>query len=132
MQSMNWLFTLLLLSGKLIKGGKVVDFKDTLTSPNIIRKYQGKLINKNSAKVNSVKKASGAVDDITIPSVRNNEFNKWFDNLTSKQLDEVWKNPEIRKKIEDRIRRPGGYHEWHLVSITPSFKKWGVSMDDIK
>lgn len=34
--------------------------------------------------------------------------------------------------IEDRIRQPGGYHEWHLVSRTPKFKKWGVSMDDIK
>ncbi|WP_413524535.1 hypothetical protein [Carnobacterium divergens] len=88
---------------------------------------------KGSGAVDDVgKKASGAVDDITIPSVRNNEFNKWFDNLTSKQLDEFWKNPEIRKKIEDRIRRPGGYHEWHLVSRTPTFKKWGISMDDIK
>lgn len=83
-------------------------------------------------KVSSPKKASGAVDDIKIPSVRNNEFSKWFDNLTSEQLEELWKNPEIRKKIEDRIRRPGGYHEWHLVSRTPTFKKWGVSMDDIK
>ncbi|MBC1823689.1 pre-toxin TG domain-containing protein [Listeria seeligeri] len=87
---------------------------------------------KGSGTGDIIEKASGAVDDITIPSVRNNEFNKWFDNLTSKQLDEVWKNPEIRKKIEDRIRRPGGYHEWHLVSRTPTFKKWGVSMDDIK
>ena len=49
-----------MLSSKLTKGGKVVNFKGTLTSPNIIKKYQGKLITKNSAKVNSVKKASGA------------------------------------------------------------------------
>lgn len=34
--------------------------------------------------------------------------------------------------MEDRIRQPGGYHEWHLVSRTPEFKKWGVSIDDIK
>ncbi|EOL45077.1 T7SS effector LXG polymorphic toxin [Enterococcus caccae] len=79
-----------------------------------------------------VKKVSEAADDIKIPSVRNNEFNKWFDNLTSEQLEKLWKNTELRKKIEDRIRRPGGYHEWHLVSRTPTFKKWGVSMDDIK
>ncbi len=44
----------------------------------------------------------------------------------------MWSNPHLRSKIEDRIRRPGGYHEWHLVARTPQFKKWGVSMDDIK
>lgn len=30
------------------------------------------------------------------------------------------------------FRRPGGYHEWHLVARTPKFKQWGISMDDIK
>lgn len=34
--------------------------------------------------------------------------------------------------MSDRIRQPGGYHEWHLVSRTPKFKEWGVSMDNIK
>lgn len=44
----------------------------------------------------------------------------------------MWNIPELRRKIEDRIRRPGGYHEWHLVARTPKFKQWGNSMDDIK
>jgi len=44
----------------------------------------------------------------------------------------MWNNPQLRSKIEDRIRRPGGYHEWHLVARTPKFKQWGISMDDIK
>jgi len=38
----------------------------------------------------------------------------------------------LRSKIEDRIRRSGGYHEWHLVARTPKFKRWGISRDDIK
>ncbi|NQM14384.1 hypothetical protein HO422_09850 [Streptococcus suis] len=75
---------------------------------------------------------SGSVDEVVIPSVRDGEFNKWFDSLTSEEFIKLWDNPQIRKIIEDRIRKPGGYHEWHLVSRTPKFKSWGVSMDDIK
>src|SRR5690625_2494632 len=72
------------------------------------------------------------IRNIKIPSVRNNEFNKWFDNLSVKEFEQMWNIPELRRKIEDRIRRPGGYHEWHLVARTPKFKQWGISMDDIK
>ncbi|MBJ9982451.1 hypothetical protein IBT52_21995 [Bacillus sp. S72] len=72
------------------------------------------------------------LSDVKIPSERNNEFNKWFDNLSAKEFEEMWNNPQLRSKIEDRIRRPGGYHEWHLVARTPKFKQWGISMDDIK
>ncbi|UUM62336.1 pre-toxin TG domain-containing protein [Streptococcus suis] len=78
------------------------------------------------------KSLSGSVDEVDIPSVRDGEFNKWFDSLTSEEFIKLWDNPQIRKIIEDRIRKPGGYHEWHLVSRTPKFKSWGVSMDDIK
>ncbi len=67
-----------------------------------------------------------------IPSVRNGEFNNWFNDLTPEQFDQLWDNKKLREKIEDRIRRPGGYHEWHLVSRTPTFKRWGISKDDIK
>lgn len=56
----------------------------------------------------------------------------WFDNLSVDEFEEMWNLPHLRSKIEDRIRRPGGYHEWHLVARTPKFKRWGVSMDDIK
>lgn len=77
-------------------------------------------------------KTSGALDKVTIPSVRKGEFNKWFDNLSSEEFNRMWEDPKLRKKIEDRIRRPGGYHEWHLVSRTPKFKEWEISMNDIK
>ncbi|PFC02533.1 hypothetical protein CN280_20945 [Bacillus cereus] len=73
-----------------------------------------------------------AIGKITIPSIRNGEFNKWFDELSSKEFNKMWENPKLRKRIEDRIRRPGGYHEWHLVARTPKFKEWGISMNDIK
>jgi RHS repeat-associated protein len=71
-------------------------------------------------------------DIITIPSVRNNEFNQWFDNLSSEQFDQIWSNPELRKKIQQRLRHPGGMHEWLLVSRADKFKKWGVTADEIK
>ena len=93
-------------------------------------------INKITNKLDDFSKAlkSSELDELNmeIPSVRNGEFNQWFDNLTPEELEKLWENPQLRKKIEDRIRKPGGYHEWHLVSRTPKFKRWGVSMDDIK
>ncbi|MDR4166536.1 hypothetical protein FO494_19435 [Bacillus paranthracis] len=73
-----------------------------------------------------------AIGKINIPSIRNGEFNKWFDELSSKEFNKMWEDPKLRKRIEDRIRRPGGYHEWHLVARTPKFKEWGISMNDIK
>ncbi|MCR6462171.1 WXG100 family type VII secretion target [Bacillus paranthracis] len=79
-----------------------------------------------------VKGTGEAIGKINIPSIRNGEFNKWFDELSSKEFNKMWENPKLRKRIEDRIRRPGGYHEWHLVARTPKFKEWGISMNDIK
>ena len=67
-----------------------------------------------------------------IPSVRNGEFNKFFNSLTSEELDTIWKDPKLRQIIEDRLRQPGGLHEWHLVSRTPQFKKWNVTAEQIK
>ncbi|WP_200880589.1 hypothetical protein [Clostridium drakei] len=67
-----------------------------------------------------------------IPSVRNGEFNKFFNSLTSEELDEMWKEPELRQTIEDKLRQPGGLHEWHLVSRTPQFKNWNVTAEQIK
>ncbi|WP_143316504.1 pre-toxin TG domain-containing protein [Clostridium sp. HBUAS56017] len=67
-----------------------------------------------------------------IPSVRNGEFNKFFNSLTSEELDEIWKDPKLRETIEDRLRQPGGLHEWHLVSRTPQFKNWYVTAEQIK
>ncbi|GLF85265.1 ribonuclease YqcG [Bacillus safensis] len=74
----------------------------------------------------------GAGKSTDIPSVRNKEFNKWFDKLSVDEFEKAWNVPALRSKIEDRIRQPGGYHEWHLVARTPQFKKWDVSMDRIK
>jgi hypothetical protein len=37
----------------------------------------------------------------------------------------------LRSIIESRIRYPGGFHEWHLVSRAPIFKRWGVKAEDI-
>ncbi|UDF18502.1 pre-toxin TG domain-containing protein [Bacillus pumilus] len=74
----------------------------------------------------------GAGRSTDIPSVRNKEFNKWFDKLSVDEFEKAWNVPALRSKIEDRIRQPGGYHEWHLVARTPQFKKWDVSMDRIK
>ena len=68
----------------------------------------------------------------TVPGNRKGDFNKWFNSLTSNEFDELWKNPSIRETIEDRLRKPGKLHEWHLVSRTPVFKRWGVTADQIK
>ena len=67
-----------------------------------------------------------------IPYVRNDEFNKFFNSLTSEELDNIWDDPKLRQTIEDRLRHPGGLHEWHLVSRTPQFKNWNITAEQIK
>lgn len=67
-----------------------------------------------------------------VPSVRNGEFNRWFDQLSSTELEVLWGNKGVRDAIESRIRQPGGLHEWCMVCRAPDFKKWGVSMEEIK
>ncbi|WP_113673562.1 RHS repeat-associated core domain-containing protein [Vallitalea guaymasensis] len=73
-----------------------------------------------------------SIDDILVPSVKNGEFDSWFNNLTVAEFDEIWANPKLRNKIKSRLRHPGGLHEWHMVSRTNVFKKWGVTAEQIK
>ncbi|PLR66647.1 hypothetical protein CYJ36_17805 [Bacillus sp. UMB0893] len=75
-------------------------------------------------------KGSGKVLD-SVPSVRNGEFRNWFNSLTIEEFDKVWANPMLRESIKDRLRHPGGMHEWHLVSRADTFKHWGVSAEQI-
>lgn len=66
-----------------------------------------------------------------IPSVRGGKFSEWFNSLTPEEFDKIWENSELRDTIEDRLRSPGGLHEWHMVSRAPVFKKWGLTAEDI-
>lgn len=70
--------------------------------------------------------------DGKVPSVRGGEFNRWFDELSSAELDVLWQNNAARDAIEARIRQPGGLHEWCMVCRAPDFKKWGVPMEEIQ
>ncbi|QSB49574.1 pre-toxin TG domain-containing protein [Parageobacillus toebii] len=74
----------------------------------------------------------GAVNLNSVPSVKNGEFNRWFNSLTPDEFDKIWSDPRLRKAIESRLRHPGGFHEWHLVSRAPTFKRWGVTAEQIK
>lgn len=53
------------------------------------------------------------------------DFAKWFNDLTVDEFELAWATPELRTIIESRIRHPGGYHEWHLVSPAPILKDGG-------
>ncbi|MDR4436041.1 ribonuclease YeeF family protein [Bacillus tequilensis] len=115
------------LEGILQDAEKTINVKNTPLLKSIAEDKKESVLRRSESSNNK-----GTVKDVQIPSVRNNEFNKWFDNLSVDEFEEMWSVPQLRSKIEDRIRRPGGYHEWHLVARTPKFKQWGVSMDDIK
>lgn len=79
-----------------------------------------------------VKSADGLVDLSRIASVpTGGEFSKWFDSLTSTEFDRLWSNPDARALIERRLREPGGFHEWFMVSRVDKFKSWGMQADDI-
>lgn len=59
-------------------------------------------------------------------------FNKWFNDLSDDYFDKIWEIPVLRDDIEARLRHPGGWHEWCLVSQAPIFKKWGITVEQIK
>ncbi|MBA4601983.1 hypothetical protein H2C83_06550 [Thermoactinomyces sp. AMNI-1] len=67
-----------------------------------------------------------------VPSVKNGEFNRWFNSLTPDEFDQIWADSNLRKAIKSRLRHPGGLHEWLLVSRAPTFKRWGVTAEQIK
>lgn len=51
-------------------------------------------------------------------------FADWFDALSADRLRELMLNKANRDTIGDRIRNPGGMHEWIMVSMTPRAKEW--------
>ncbi|MGT2743032.1 pre-toxin TG domain-containing protein [Streptococcus plurextorum] len=67
-----------------------------------------------------------------IPTVKSGNFEEFFNRLTDEQLETIWQNKHLRRKIERQLRAPGGMHEWHLVSRAPQFKKWGVQAEQIR
>lgn len=80
----------------------------------------------------------GLVDG-NVPTNHGGGFASWFNSLTPKELQALWNNNtymigtrKIRDVIKDRIRSPGGLHEWLMVSRANKFKEWHVSMDAIK
>lgn len=103
-----------------------------------IKKISRHLKNKINNKIELTlpeKRAAGKLNIINyyeIPTVRNDKFNKWFDSISLSEYRRVWKIPYLREIIEDRIRHPYNLHEWLMVSRSNVFKKWGISMNDIK
>ena len=67
----------------------------------------------------------------SVPSVKAGAFNKWFNELTPDEFDRVWSNEAYKNAIKDRLRYPGGMHEWHMVSRADTFKRWGVNAEQI-
>ena len=75
------------------------------------------------------------IDDLSpkdIPTVKSGNFEEFFNRLTPEQLEQIWDNKHLRRKIERQLRAPGGMHEWHLVSRVPQFKRWGINAEQIR
>jgi len=60
------------------------------------------------------------------------EFERWFDGLTLKELDELLNDPSAKLVIADNIRHPGELHEWIMVKHARKAKEWGVSMETVR
>jgi serine/threonine protein kinase len=68
---------------------------------------------------------------VEVPSVKGGAFHRWFNSLTAEQIRDYWRNPAVRAAIEDRLRSPGGFHEWLPVSRAPKFREWGITAEQI-
>ncbi|WP_051317268.1 WXG100 family type VII secretion target [Ectobacillus panaciterrae] len=85
---------------------------------------------------NTVNKSSFSVEQKvqilhSVPSVKNGEFHKWFNDLTTDEFDTIWQDSNAKQAIKARLRYPGGMHEWHLVARADVFKYWGVTAEQI-
>lgn len=72
--------------------------------------------------------ASGLALD-RVPTV--DGFPDWYRGLTTAEFAEVWADPYMRDFIESRLRHPGGFHEWYMVSRADRFHEWGVPVEEI-
>ncbi|WP_260502933.1 hypothetical protein [Listeria booriae] len=95
----------------------------------------------NSKVVQHVDEATSVAENIVdvpkltpedIPTAKSGKFNDFFNSLSVDELDGIWKDKALRKKIERQLRAPGGLHEWHLVSRAPQFKFWDNTAEQIK
>ena len=90
---------------------------------------------KHSDDVAKVLEEPIVIDDLSpkdIPTVKSGYFEEFFNRLTPEQLEQIWDNKHLRRKIERQLRAPGGMHEWHLVSRAPQFKRWGINAEQIR
>lgn len=73
----------------------------------------------------------------TIPSLRGEigkqNFENWLNDPKNNHIiQKIWNNTDTeeynaaRKKILAKLRNPGGYHEWMMVSRANIFVGWGV------
>ena len=65
-----------------------------------------------------------------VPGIK--QFSKWFNEISLTEFEILWKNRKVKNKISALIRHPGGLHEWLMCSRANTFKKWGVTMEEIK
>ncbi|HEX8734308.1 MAG TPA: hypothetical protein VF721_03225 [Pyrinomonadaceae bacterium] len=68
---------------------------------------------------------------VVIPGVKGGEFASWFNSLSRPEMNLLWTNKALRETVENRLRHPGGFHEWLPVSRAPKFREWGVTAEQI-
>lgn len=132
-----------LKASKAVKAGTLAVATEELATKEILEK-----INKESIKEleeKAFKEVEEKLDDLTdeiseagkindliknISGIKG--FTKWFDEISLKDFEILWSNSNGKSKIIGLIRHPGGKHEWLMCSRSNIFKKWGVSMNEIK
>lgn len=71
------------------------------------------------------------IGTVIVPGVRGGEFASWFNSLNRAEMGLLWSNKALRETVENRLRHPGGFHEWLPVSRAPKFKEWGITAEQI-
>lgn len=69
---------------------------------------------------------------LEVPKINDNpSFAQWFNGISYEEFMKFWNDNDSNKKIKDRLRHPGGQHEWLMVARAPKFKQWGIKIEDI-
>lgn len=73
--------------------------------------------------------------DYEIPDLNEkngDNFYEWFNNISPDEFDKLWQLDKVQEVIARKIRKPGKLHEWLMVARANVFKRWGVTMEQIK
>lgn len=107
---------------------KGTEFKKFENKPELAKSItQARLITVTKSKKNKDGVKEKVVCNEIVVYTISKGFNDWLSKVNPDEFKTFWDDETARKKIKERLRYPGGFHEWMMVARTNIFIGWGVA-----